>query len=969
MTFLPFSVSSNNSNFPVDFDDPYRSGAVSQNPIGIGLSEDDGFEIFDPRGLFSPRRRLSADDARFNNEQEQQSPPPELSPSKPTSVLTSFQSPTSITASSSDQFDPPLLLQFNQTAPKSSLSPRPWSLLTNPVSDELTSSPTTDGFIDVTALDLRSESIQPKTYDGGGSGDVNLNSPIDSCPVSPCSSLPLNRSRSGSMSQESPYSVYSPPMIPRGRSTLRRFVFEARSSLRSSSSPDHHHSSSKAGIAGVQAIPQPVASNQAHCHHHRPTPILTCRPPCGTRDTSLPTRLYHAKSPDDLSASVSSLAYSEMASSPAVDFLASFAESTVPVNRQPQHVLDQNLLGLLDEGDEVAGHVLGPIIGRGGFSIVREATVIETCEKVAVKIVRHSSQYVISDSAADRSKRNLTSSVNPASGQTPELQHSSPSFRDRSSSTPVPYDSHLAKSTHLPLPTSVTESLAAALLKREIEIWSSLKQHPHLVSLLSIHTAPHQTLIFMPLCKGGNLLQMLNDVKRQDGQVQNSSGVRPDSGLPPPQLIADLSRGLQLVPQSPQPSGLHLGLVRHIFQQIVHGLKYLHLEAGVTHKDIKLENILIHDGKVKISDFGLAVHPSPSYNRVSADTLTRDLSLPKHFKRLPRIKEGHPSGASLALSHSVRERRGRHPRGARSPVRYASLSKMAFRDDSDESSSSDEVLPTAAGSLAYTPPEQLRSGAPLTDPSLDIWALGCVLYALLEGNLPFQDDFEPRLRLKIMNGQYRLPCLLSSSSSTGMSPEDIKERKDVADLLKGCLAVDKNARWTIEQIANCGWINSDAQVPLSSSHDATSPSAKDTDSLRLHNSLDHETFTRSFGIPLEPRNGDDTPKPGVTQPSLRSPLGLHHPTRVHPQHSLLTSPWDPLFDLRDLLAHVSSNSTSANEPRLPLGDLPSPTSVHERSSRSRTRDSKDQQRRTSATNSVSPSSRSQSRGVRARFMH
>ncbi|EGG11585.1 uncharacterized protein MELLADRAFT_115284 [Melampsora larici-populina 98AG31] len=292
---------------------------------------------------------------------------------------------------------------------------------------------------------------------------------------------------------------------------------------------------------------------------------------------------------------------------------------------------------------------------------------------------------------------------------------------------------------------------------------------------------------------------------------------------------------------------------------------------------------------------------------------------------------------------------------------------MAFRDDSDESSSSDEVMPTAAGSLAYTPPEQLRSGAPLTDPSLDIWALGCVLYALLEGNLPFQDDFEPRLRLKIMNGQYRLPYLLSSSCPPGMSPADVQERKDVADLLKGCLAVDQNARWTMEQIVNCGWINSDVQAPLPASH---SPSIKDTDSSPRHNPDDPEAFTRSFGITLDSHfNGDHTPKPGVTQPSLRSPLGLHHPTRVHPQHSLLSSPWDPLFDLRDLLAHVSSNATPGNESRLPPGDLPSPTSMQERRSRSITRETKDQQRRTSATNSVSPSSRSHSRGVRARFMH
>ena len=53
---------------------------------------------------------------------------------------------------------------------------------------------------------------------------------------------------------------------------------------------------------------------------------------------------------------------------------------------------------------------------------------------------------------------------------------------------------------------------------------------------------------------------------------------------------------------------------------------------------------------------------------------------------------------------------------------------------------------TNAGSLAYMPPEMMTEEPVIADSSMDVWAMGCILYAILIGHLPFygstQEEFE-----------------------------------------------------------------------------------------------------------------------------------------------------------------------------------------------------------------------------------
>eukprot|EP01071_Lankesteria_metandrocarpae_P005606 Lankesteria_metandrocarpae@DN4061_c0_g1_i1.p1 len=74
-----------------------------------------------------------------------------------------------------------------------------------------------------------------------------------------------------------------------------------------------------------------------------------------------------------------------------------------------------------------------------------------------------------------------------------------------------------------------------------------------------------------------------------------------------------------------------------------------------------------------------------------------------------------------------------------------------------------DFLKTSCGSPNYASPEVV-SGKAYTGPEVDVWSCGVILYALLCGSLPFDDEHVPNLFKRIKHGNFTLPGHLSEAS-------------------------------------------------------------------------------------------------------------------------------------------------------------------------------------------------------------
>lgn len=115
-----------------------------------------------------------------------------------------------------------------------------------------------------------------------------------------------------------------------------------------------------------------------------------------------------------------------------------------------------------------------------------------------------------------------------------------------------------------------------------------------------------------------------------------------------------------------------------------------------------------------------------------------------------------------------------------------------------------DLMKTSCGSPCYAAPELVLTQSPYSGRKVDIWSLGVILYAMLSGYLPFDDDTENEDGADIMR-LYNYICSTPLTFPEYVSPL-------ARDLLRKIIVSDPAKRINMDEIRNHPWLSPHANL-------------------------------------------------------------------------------------------------------------------------------------------------------------
>jgi hypothetical protein len=198
-------------------------------------------------------------------------------------------------------------------------------------------------------------------------------------------------------------------------------------------------------------------------------------------------------------------------------------------------------------------------------------------------------------------------------------------------------------------------------------------------------------------------------------------------------------------------AGLPEHLVKRYTWQLASAMRYLHNDVQVVHRDIKLENCLV-DMTV------------PNADTDGGDVLLCDYGMADFIVSDQRDgPEPHSSGDNQNIGPA-------------------------------------DTSTSIQGSLQYAAPELFNASGPVFSPAADIWAFGVCVFALLTATLPFNEGLDVKTIDKIRNGAWNEEVVRNA--------EAVKDggADDAIALLKGCIELDVEKRWSVHEILECAYL-------------------------------------------------------------------------------------------------------------------------------------------------------------------
>ena len=114
-------------------------------------------------------------------------------------------------------------------------------------------------------------------------------------------------------------------------------------------------------------------------------------------------------------------------------------------------------------------------------------------------------------------------------------------------------------------------------------------------------------------------------------------------------------------------------------------------------------------------------------------------------------------------------------------------------------------LSTFCGSLYFAAPELLNARV-YTGPEVDVWSFGVVLYVLVCGKVPFDDQSMPALHAKIKRGLVEYPVWLSAGEPTVQQTNVLPIISECKHLLSRMLVTNPTNRASLHEVLNHPWM-------------------------------------------------------------------------------------------------------------------------------------------------------------------